>query len=49
MVLDCEHVIVAAGGKAYPTLGSRGELFGSLENLGHQRFAAHACSCPGHL
>ena len=33
--LDCENLIVAAGGKAYPTLGSSGELFGSLENLGH--------------
>ena len=35
-IIDCEHVIVAAGGKAYPALGSRGELFGSLNNLGHQ-------------
>ena len=34
-VLECEQVIIAAGGKAYPTLGSRGELFGSLEKLGH--------------
>jgi len=34
-MLNCEHLIVAAGGKAYPTLGSRGELFSSLENLGH--------------
>jgi len=30
-----ERVIVAAGGKAYPTLGSRGELFPVLERLGH--------------
>jgi predicted Rossmann fold flavoprotein len=30
-----EKVIVAAGGKAYPTLGSRGELFPVLERLGH--------------
>jgi predicted Rossmann fold flavoprotein len=28
-------LIVAAGGKAYPTLGSRGELFASLKSLGH--------------
>jgi predicted Rossmann fold flavoprotein len=28
-------VIVAAGGMAYPTLGSRGELFPILRNLGH--------------
>jgi predicted Rossmann fold flavoprotein len=30
-----ERVIVAAGGKAYPSLGSRGELFAVLEGLGH--------------
>ena len=30
-----EKVILGAGGKAYPELGSRGELFGALENLGH--------------
>ena len=35
IVLNCERLIVAAGGKAYPTLGSRGELFGSLKALGH--------------
>jgi predicted Rossmann fold flavoprotein len=33
--LDFEKVIVSAGGKAYPTLGSRGELFPVLESLGH--------------
>jgi predicted Rossmann fold flavoprotein len=33
--LNCERLIVAAGGKAYPTLGSCGELFGSLKTLGH--------------
>ncbi len=33
---NCDHLIVAAGGKAYPTLGSRGELFQSLKILGHQ-------------
>ncbi len=33
--LDSSQVIVAAGGKAYPALGSRGELFDSLKNLGH--------------
>lgn len=32
---DFEKVIVAAGGKAYPALGSRGELFPVLERLGH--------------
>lgn len=30
-----DRLIVAAGGKAYPTLGSRGELFPVLEHLGH--------------
>lgn len=30
-----ERVIVAAGGKAYPSLGSRGELFAVLAGLGH--------------
>jgi hypothetical protein len=28
-------LVIGAGGKAYPELGSRGELFGALENLGH--------------
>ncbi|NMC14899.1 MAG: aminoacetone oxidase family FAD-binding enzyme [Chloroflexi bacterium] len=30
-----EQVIISAGGKAYPSLGSRGELFPVLEELGH--------------
>ncbi|MCC6147720.1 MAG: aminoacetone oxidase family FAD-binding enzyme [Anaerolineaceae bacterium] len=30
-----EKVIIAAGGMAYPTLGSRGELFPVLAQLGH--------------
>jgi len=33
--LTCEKLLVAAGGKAYPTLGSKGELFPSLAALGH--------------
>ena len=33
--IACNLLIVAAGGKAYPTLGSRGELFPSLKSLGH--------------
>ena len=32
---EFERVIVSAGGKAYPSLGSRGELFPVLERLGH--------------
>lgn len=32
---EFEKVIVSAGGKAYPSLGSRGELFPVLERLGH--------------
>ncbi len=30
-----DRVVVSAGGKAYPNLGSRGELFSVLESLGH--------------
>jgi len=30
-----DRLIVASGGKAYPTLGSTGELFPALERLGH--------------
>lgn len=30
-----DRLILGAGGKAYPELGSRGELFGALEKLGH--------------
>ncbi len=33
--LEFERVILSAGGKAYPSLGSRGELFPELERLGH--------------
>lgn len=32
---EFDRLIVSAGGKAYPTLGSRGELFPVLETLGH--------------
>ena len=32
---EFERVIVSAGGTAYPSLGSRGELFPVLERLGH--------------
>jgi len=31
-----DRVIVACGGKAYPALGSRGDLFPVLESLGHR-------------
>jgi predicted Rossmann fold flavoprotein len=31
-----DQVVIGAGGKAYPELGSRGELFGALERLGHR-------------
>ena len=33
--LVCSTLLVSAGGKAYPTLGSRGECFPSLAALGH--------------
>lgn len=32
---EFDAVIVSAGGTAYPSLGSRGELFPALERLGH--------------
>jgi predicted Rossmann fold flavoprotein len=32
---EFERVVISAGGMAYPTLGSRGELFPVLEDLGH--------------
>ncbi len=44
--LNCDHLIVAAGGKAYPTLGSRGELFNSLENLGHSVLPLYPALAP---
>lgn len=34
--ITCANLLAAAGGKAYPTLGSRGELFESLKMLGHK-------------
>ena len=34
-VTEFKRVIVSAGGKAYPSLGTRGELFAVLESLGH--------------
>ena len=33
--IEVDAVVVAAGGKAYPALGSKGELFPVLERLGH--------------
>ncbi len=33
--LECSQVIVSAGGAAYPSLGSRGDLFPELARLGH--------------
>lgn len=33
--LTCERLLIAAGGAAYPTLGSRGTLFPILKELGH--------------
>ncbi len=32
---EFDRVIVSAGGKAHPSLGSRGELFSELKRLGH--------------
>ncbi len=33
--IQCQKLLVSAGGKAYPALGSKGELFSSLTQLGH--------------
>ena len=33
--LACTSLLLAAGGQAYPTLGSRGECFPALAKLGH--------------
>ncbi len=33
--LVCEQLLIATGGAAYPTLGSRGQLFPILKELGH--------------
>lgn len=33
--LECGQLLVAAGGAAYPTLGSRGQLFACLNEFGH--------------
>lgn len=41
-----ERVIVSAGGKAYPTLGSRGELFPVLTRLGHHVTAKRPALAP---
>ena len=43
---ECENVVIAAGGKAYPTLGSRGKLFSSLEKLGHIVFPLTPALAP---
>jgi predicted Rossmann fold flavoprotein len=41
-----EKVILSAGGKAYPSLGSRGELFPVLERLGHTVLAKRPALAP---
>jgi predicted Rossmann fold flavoprotein len=41
-----EKVVVAAGGAAYPALGSRGELFAILEQLGHTVSAKRPALAP---
>ncbi len=41
-----ERVIVAAGGAAYPSLGSRGELFAELARLGHNPLPKRPALAP---
>jgi hypothetical protein len=45
-LLNSELLVVAAGGIAYPALGSRGELFSSLKNLGHNVFPLSPALAP---
>ncbi len=33
--IQCSQLLVSAGGMAYPALGSKGELFPSIEQMGH--------------
>jgi predicted Rossmann fold flavoprotein len=32
---QCDRLVIASGGKAYPVLGSNGALFSEIKNLGH--------------
>lgn len=41
-----DRLVLGAGGKAYPELGSRGELFGALEKLGHRVLPLHPALGP---
>ncbi|NLE76356.1 MAG: aminoacetone oxidase family FAD-binding enzyme [Chloroflexi bacterium] len=41
-----DRVVLACGGKAYPALGSRGELFPALERLGHTVVALRPALAP---
>ncbi len=43
---EYQRVIVSAGGKAYPSLGSRGELFPVLEHLGHTVLPSRPALAP---
>jgi predicted Rossmann fold flavoprotein len=43
---EFERVIVSAGGKAYPSLGSRGELFLELKRLGHTVLSIRPALAP---
>lgn len=44
--LTVDRVVVAAGGKAYPALGSRGDFFPVLEGLGHRVLPVRPALAP---
>jgi len=41
-----DRVIVSSGGKAYPSLGSKGEMFPVLDKLGHTVLPIHPALAP---
>lgn len=44
--LEVDRVIISSGGKAYPALGSKGELFPAFERLGHHLVPIYPALVP---